>query len=310
MSDSDSKSYRKLTHHKPRVYRNQGVVITLAPSYEEMEQRSLEAVDPLWPKYPKTHAMWDILMDDPESQANWDMADYMTTAKLGFNDHGQTHATIAATNAMRIFDLLVQAGLQPDVVSSGAGDLDDACMTVAIATLLHDIGNQVHRKYHEMMGLGLARDVLDRLMPEVYPDVIHRTQLRAFILHAILAHDFDPPPLTFEAGVVAVADGTDVTKGRGRKAFDLGKVDIHSVSALAIDEVYIGPGAEHPVEITVMMNNSAGIFQIEDTLTKKVVKGPLAKWITVTAMTRPNADGTDARIIEKLTLKNGAFVTE
>ncbi|MGQ0600193.1 MAG: HD domain-containing protein [Anaerolineales bacterium] len=307
---SDSKSYRKLTHHKPRVYRNQGVVITLAPSYEEMEQHSLEAVEPLWAKYPKTRAMWDIVMEDPESQANWDMADYMTTAKLGYNDHGQTHATIAATNAMRIFDLLVQAGLQPDVVSSGAGDLDDACMTVAIATLLHDIGNQVHRRYHEMTGLGLARDVLDRLMPEVYPDVIHRTQLRAFILHAILSHDFDPPPLTFEAGVVAVADGTDVTKGRGRKAFDLGKVDIHSVSALAIDEVHIGRGSEHPVEITVMMNNSAGIFQIEDTLTKKVVKGPLAKWITVTAMTRPNADGTDARIIEKLTLKNGAFVTE
>lgn len=310
MSDSESKSYRKLTHHQPRVYRNQGVVITLAPSYEEMEQQSLEAVESLWPKYPKTQAMWDIVMDDPESQANWDMADYMTTAKLGFNDHGQTHATIAATNAMRIFDLLVQAGLQPDVVASGAGDLDDACMTVAIATLLHDIGNQVHRKYHEMMGLGLARDVLDRLMPQVYPDVIHRTQLRAFILHAILAHDFDPPPLTFEAGVVAVADGTDVTKGRGRKAFDLGKVDIHSVSALAIDEVHIGPGAEHPVEITVMMNNSAGIFQIEETLTKKVIRNPLSRWITVTAMTRPNASGNDARIIEKLTLKNGAFVTE
>jgi hypothetical protein len=310
MSDNDPKSYRKLTPHKPRVYRNQGVVITLAPSYEELERRSLEAVEPLWPKYPKTQALWDIIMADPECQANWDMADYMTTAKLGYNDHGQTHATIAATNAIRIFDLLVTGGLEPDVVTSGAGDLDDACMTVAIATLLHDIGNQVHRKYHEMMGLGLARNVLDRLMPEVYPDAIHHTQLRAFILHAILAHDFDPPPLTFEAGVVAVADGTDVTKGRGRKAFDLGKVDIHSVSALAIDEVHIGRGAEHPVEITVVMNNSAGIFQIEDTLTKKVVKGPLAKWITVTAMTRPSASGNDARIIERLTLRNGAFVTE
>ena len=37
------------------------------------------------------------------------------------------------------------------------------------------------------------------------------------------------------------------------KAFDLGKVDIHSVSALAIDEVHIGPGPHHPVEITVVM---------------------------------------------------------
>jgi hypothetical protein len=310
MSDSDFKSYRKLTHHKPRVYRNQGVVITLAPSYEELEQQSLEAVEPLWAKYPKTRAMWDIVMDDPESQANWDMADYMTTAKLGYNDHGQTHATIAATNAMRIFDLLVQSGLQPDVVSSGAGDLDDACMTVAIAALLHDIGNQVHRKDHELMGVVLARGLLDRLMPEIYPDVEQRIELRAFILHAIRAHDFDPPPLTFEAGVVAVADGTDVTKGRGRKAFDLGKVDIHSVSALAIDEVIIGPGESYPVEITVVMNNSAGIFQIEDTLTRKVVKGPVARWITVTAVTRPADSPNDSRIIERLTLKNGVFVAE
>ena len=92
------------------------------------------------------------------------------------NDHGLTHAIIASTNAIRIFDLLILAGLTPDVVSSGAGDADDACLTVAIATLLH----------------------------------------------AILAHDFDPPPLTFEAGVVSVADGTDVTQGRGRKTFDLG----------------------------------------------------------------------------------------
>jgi hypothetical protein len=306
MSDTEHKSYHKLTPHEPRTYRNLGIVITLTPSYEALKDASLAAVAPLWPKYPKTRRLWDALMDDPEAQANWDMADYMSVVKLGHNDHGQTHAIIA----IRIFDLLVQAGLEPDVVASSAGDLDDACMTVAVATLLHDIGNQVHRKYHEMMGLGLARDIVDRLMPEVYPDVERRVQLRAFILHAILSHDFDPPPLTFEAGVVAVADGTDVTKGRGRKAFDLGKVDIHSVSALAIDEVRIGPGAQHPVEITVIMNNSAGIFQIEDTLTRKVVKGPLAKWITVTALTAPCDSTSDARIIERLTLKNGVFVAE
>jgi hypothetical protein len=112
--------------------------------------------------------------------------------------------------------------------------------------------------------------------------------------------------------VTAVADGTDVTKGRGRKAFDLGKVDTlrDSVSALAIDEVHIAAGKEYPVEITIVMNNSAGIFQIEDTLTKKVVKGPLAKWITVTAVTRPADSPNDARIIERLTLKNGVFATE
>ncbi|MGH2523800.1 MAG: hypothetical protein ACRDH2_14945, partial [Anaerolineales bacterium] len=130
----------------------------------------------------------------PEARANWDMADYMAVNKLGYNDHGMTHAIIVSTNAIRIFDLLVQAGIKPDVVASGAGDEDDACMAVAIATLLHDIGNQVHRQFHELLGVGLARDLLDRLMPAVYPDATQRVELRAFILQAILTHDFDPRP--------------------------------------------------------------------------------------------------------------------
>jgi metal-dependent HD superfamily phosphatase/phosphodiesterase len=74
--------------------------------------------------------------------------------------------------------------------------------------------------------------------------------------------------------------------------------------------VLIGAGKEFPVEITVVMNNSAGIFQIEETLTRKVVRGPLARWVTVTADTRPPDSPNDARIIERLTLRNGAFTTE
>jgi metal-dependent HD superfamily phosphatase/phosphodiesterase len=303
-------AHRQLSQPKARVFKNRGVVITLAASYEELEAQSLAAVAPLWPKYPKTQQMWERLVNDPEAITNWDMANYMAVNKLGYNDHGMTHGIITSTNAVRIFDLLVESGVTPDVVLSGAGDLDDACLVTTIATLLHDIGNQIHRKFHELLGVGLARDLLNRVMPEFYPDVEQRIELRAFILNAILTHDFDPPPLTFEGGVVGVADGTDVTKGRGRKAFDLGKIDIHSVSALAIDEVRLGPGKDFPVEITVVMNNSAGIFQIEDTLTKKVVRGPLSKWVTVTAITQPADSASDARIIERLTLKNGVFVAE
>lgn len=299
-----------ITQHVERHFKNRGVQIDLPATYEALERQSLAQVEALADRYPKTYQMWDLLNNDPEALANWDMADYMAVNKLSYNDHGHTHAMITAANGALMFDLLREAGLTPDVVSSGAGDFDDSCLTVTAATLLHDIGNQVHRKYHEMMGVGLARTMLDRLMPEIYPPVEQRIELRAFILHAILCHDFDPPPLTFEAGLVAIADGTDVTKGRGRKAFDLGKVDIHSVSALAIDEVQIGKGAEFPVEIKVVMNNSAGIFQIEDTLAKKVVKGPLAKYVTVVAVTRPENEMNDARIIQRLTLKNGVFVAE
>ncbi len=301
---------RKLSRQVARVYKNRGVVIELAASYEELESQSLAAVEPLWAKYPKAQRFWETIVNDPEAQTNWDMANYMVVNKLGYNDHGMTHAIITSTNAVRIFDLLVQTGLKPDVLLSGAGDMDDACAVVAAATLLHDIGNQIHRQQHESLGVGLARNLLDQLMPPLYPTIEQRIELRAFILNAIHTHDFNPPPLTFEGAVVGVADGTDITKGRGRKAFDLGKIDIHSVSALAIDEVHIGPGKEFAVDITVVMNNSAGIFQIEETLTKKIVRGPLSKWITVTAVTHPLDGPHDARMIEKLTLKNGVFVAE
>lgn len=301
----------RLTRHTPRIWRNKGVVIMVAPSYTETEKRSIQALTDLWPKYPKTRHMWELFIEDDEIITNLDMADYLTVMKLGYNDHGETHARLVAANGLRMFDLLIQNGVEFDVVASGAGDTDDAALVVVAALFLHDIGNQVHRQGHEHFSAMLALPILDRLLPTIYPETRQRIQLRAFILHAINSHDFAPPPLTLEAGLVSVADGTDITKGRGRTSFDLGKVDIHSVSALAIDEVLIGPGQTHPVEITVIMNNSAGIFQIEETLTRKVVKGPLTNHITITAITRPeNDNGTDMRIIQRLHLKHGTFRAE
>jgi len=290
----------------PKEFRNRGVEIPHSPIYEALERESLDAVEPLWKKYPKASQMWDLIATDAETRAAWDMANYITVAKLAYNDHGETHARLVAANGVLIFDLLLSARLMPDIVRSGAGDEDDACAVVVAAALLHDIGNQVNRAHHELLGSLLALPILDRLMPQLYTDIERRVELRAFILHAIHSHDLSPLPLTFEAALVALADGTDVTKGRGRASFDLGKVDIHSVSALAIDEVKIARGEKFPVEITVMMNNSAGIFQIEDTLTRRLRNSPLAPYIIVVAKTHPTAE-TDSRIIQQLYFENGIF---
>src|SRR5688572_25403183 len=110
---------RKLSRPVARIYKNRGVVIELAASYEALEAQSLAAVEPLWAKYPKTQRFWETVVNDPEAQTNWDMANYMAVNKLGYNDHGMTHALIASTNAIRIFDLLVEHGIKPDVVLSG-----------------------------------------------------------------------------------------------------------------------------------------------------------------------------------------------
>jgi metal-dependent HD superfamily phosphatase/phosphodiesterase len=299
-----------LTQHPQRVFRNRGVEITLDGDYHKLEDQTLQAVEPLWKRYPRAAKMWETLTTDAEVRANWDMADYLTVTKLHYNDHGETHACIVAANGVLIFDLLREARIAPDVARSGAGDDDDACAVIVAACLLHDIGNQVHRHNHEMVGAMIALPILDRLMPQLYPDVERRIELRAFILHAIHSHDLNPMPLTFEAALVSLADGTDITKGRGRTAFDLGKVDIHSVSALAIDDVKIAKGEKHPVEITVTLNNSAGIFQIEDTLAKRLRGSPLASYVNIVVFSKPEGTKTDMRIIERLSLQNGAFKAE
>jgi metal-dependent HD superfamily phosphatase/phosphodiesterase len=296
-----------ITKRTPRTFRNQGVIIHLDPTYQGLLDDLLVSIHPLWQKYPKAYDVWRMLINDPECQINWDMADYLTVHKLGYNDHGMTHAMIVGANAVRIFDLLVTAGVQPDIVKAGIGENDDACVAVVAGALLHDIGNQVHRDWHPHMGVSLALPILNRILQEIYPNLTQQLEIRAFILHAIISHDFNPNPLTFEAGLVSIADGSDITKGRGRKAFSLGKIDIHSISALAIDTVEIRGCDEFPVEILVTMNNSAGLFQIEDTLTKKIVRGPLSKYITVTAITKENRSGGEERIIERLRLQDGSF---
>jgi metal-dependent HD superfamily phosphatase/phosphodiesterase len=293
----------------PRDYANRGVEIAVSPLYETLERQTIDAVEPLWKKYPKASQMWDLLTNDTEVRANWDMADYLTVAKMSFNDHGEVHARLVTANAVQLYDLLQQVRIVPDVVRSGAGDEDDACAVIVAAGLLHDIGNQVNRQGHELAGMLLALPILDRLMPQLYTDAERRVELRSFILHAIHSHDLNPAPLTFEGALVALADGTDVTRGRGRTAFELGKVDIHSVSALAIDSVAIGRGDKHAVEITVTLNNSAGIFQIEETLTRRLRGSPLAPHVVVVARAHAGTE-QDTRIIQRLYFENGVFKNE
>jgi uncharacterized protein len=257
--------------------------------------------------FPKALAAYDALSHDIEALANWDMANYITVRKLGYNDHGRVHAWVTGAASLAILELLLETGVRGDVLESGTGDVDDTYLVVLIGTMLHDIGNQVHRNAHEAFGVMLAMPILERLLAPIYADVALRTKIRGFILHSINCHDLNPAPLTLEGGITAVADGTDITKGRGRKAFALGKVDIHSVGALAVDQVVISRGTDKPIEINVSMNNSAGIFQVEETLAKKVINSPIAKYVNLTATTE-NGSEQDHRIVHQVRLEGKGFV--
>jgi metal-dependent HD superfamily phosphatase/phosphodiesterase len=293
-----------------REFVNRGVEIDLPAVYDELEENSLMAIKKRLSSYPKAQRLFEVLVADPEMRANMDMGDYIAVSKLNFNDHGETHAKIVTASAVEMLNLLIEADIQPDVIASGAGDKDDAFMVVTASALMHDIGNQVHRERHAASGAYLAIPILDRLMPAVYPDIEERVELRGFVLHAIHCHGTEPEPLTIEAGIVAVADATDMTKGRGRMAFDLGNINIHSVSALAVEKVIIGKGKTTPIDIGVLMSNSAGIFQVQEGLLHKLLRSPLSGMVNITVTTMPEDVPTDQRIVHRLRMMGKDLVAE
>ncbi|MEM2288748.1 MAG: hypothetical protein QW503_06645, partial [Sulfolobales archaeon] len=72
-----------------------------------------------------------------------------------------------------------------------------------------------------------------------------------------------------------------MAEGRARIPYKLGKIDMHSVSALSIKRVDILTGAYRPVSIEVTMDNFAGLFQIEAVLKPKIVSTKIAEYFEV-----------------------------
>ena len=155
-------------------------------------------------------------------------------------------------------------------------------MVVAGGALLHDVGMSIHRADHEAYSLFLASGALERLLAGSYQEP-ERTIVAAEILHAIIGHRRRGEPYTVEAGVVRVADALDMAQGRTRIPIEAGQEGIHSISAAAIDEVRIEAGEERPVRIEIELNNSAGIFQVDDLLATKIRGTPLEGKVEVVA---------------------------
>lgn len=279
----------------------------LPDDYGELAMRADITIRELAAPYPRTARMYEMLIADRRVDAHWNLSNYTTVGKLNYNDHGPIHARVTAAYAMQIMRLLIAAGVPMDVVQSGAGDVDDACLVALAGVMLHDIGNATHRIGHELMSVILAQPILNEMLAELYDDPEQQALISDFILSAIQCHDMNPPPLFMEGGVVAVADGCDMTKGRARMPFDLGKLDIHAVSALAIEEVNIRPpnGSPMPVEIEVRMSNSAGIFQVEETLVKKINATPLRHYVMVHVTSIHPEQHFEKRILSNAMLENG-----
>lgn len=271
-----------------------------------LERRSVALIAKHLEGRPKAEKMWELLQHDLEVRACWRMANFITIRKLGMNDHGETHAKVATAAALTMLDLLRDADIKPDLVASGLGDMDDAVLVVLAATLCHDFGNQIHREAHSDTSIVLALPILDRLLAHIYDDLVHRTIVRSFILSGINSHLGEPRPLTIESALVCIGDSTDMTKGRGRAAFESGSITIHSVSALSIEQVTIRKGEIKPIELWIEMSNSAGIFQVQEILAPRVRSGPLAEYVDVIAVTRSGKE--ESRIVEGIRMDGARFL--
>jgi metal-dependent HD superfamily phosphatase/phosphodiesterase len=224
----------------------------------------------------------DRVNADEQLKAWWHVANVNAVARLEINDHSWVHVQIVTNISLKLLRQLTKHGVEPAMVTDYGMERDDAELVVVLGALLHCVGMAVHRDHHEDVSLFLAEPKLRELLEPQY-DEPERTVLVSEVLQAITSHRDYGRPLTLEAGIVRVADALDMAKGRSRIPFEHGRVSIHSLSAAAIEEVVIADGTERPIMIEIHMNNSAGIYQVDELLKAKLRGSGLERHVEVVA---------------------------
>jgi metal-dependent HD superfamily phosphatase/phosphodiesterase len=247
---------------------------------------------------PRLSRLVEAVNEDHETYALWVATNVNAMDRMEISDHGPVHMQIVANSALRLLRLLADAGIQPNIMRDYGLGLDDAEVVVVLGALYHDVGMSIHRSGHEHYSLFVAQRKLRELLSRVY-DPPADTVIRSEVLHAIIAHRRGGDPLTVEAGVLRIADALDMAEGRSRIPFESGSMSIHSVSAAAIEAVHIEEGEEVPVRIRVEMTNSAGVFQVDELLRKKLAGSGLERFVQVEA----HIEGeTEKRLVERFQL--------
>lgn len=219
---------------------------------------------------------------DEELLQLWRCVNINAVDRSHISDHGPVHIKIVANMGLKLVRMLSHAGVEMSVVTHYGLTPEDAEVIVVLAACLHDLGMSVHRDDHEAYSILLANPKAKELLDGLC-DVPQRAIMVSEILHAISAHHWDQSCLTIEAGILKVADALDMTQGRSRIPFEAGVTNIHSVSAAAVDKVRLSPGKEKPVRVEIKMSNSAGIFQVDELLRRKLSNSSIAPYVEVVA---------------------------
>ena len=229
-----------------------------------------------------------LLVEDEEVQMMQDYANSVSIIRLGYNDHGPVHMRQVARNAVMMMHLLKKSNIQGSLERDRSGTFEESLSAVILASFLHDLGMAVGRQDHELLSVVLATPIITRILEQAYPNDLHkRVVVRSIALEGIVGHMTNRKIHSIEAGMILVADGCDMEKGRARIPIALNtepKIgDIHKYSANSIESVDIEAGVEKPIKIVVEMSSDVGFFQIEEVLIHKVNSSPVKPYIELYA---------------------------
>jgi metal-dependent HD superfamily phosphatase/phosphodiesterase len=261
------------------------------PVSDEAEREALltpeQAIEKMRIKVPpranrKLRDLLERVNADPQLKAWWHVANVNAVKRLEINDHSWVHIQIVANIALKLLRQLAKHRVQAGVVRDYGMTEEDAEVVVVLGALLHCVGMAVHRDGHEDFSLFLAEPKIRELLDGVYREP-ELTVLAVEVLQAITSHREYGKPLTLEAGIVRVADALDMAEGRSRIPFQHGRVSIHSLSAAAIEGVEIKDGERAPILIEIRMNNSSGIYQVDELLKGKLRGSGLEPYVEVVA---------------------------
>jgi metal-dependent HD superfamily phosphatase/phosphodiesterase len=230
----------------------------------------------------KLRTIVDRVNEDKQLKGWWHVANVNAVARMEINDHSWVHIQIVTNIALKLLRQITKHHIEPAMVRDYGMTVDDSEVVVTLSALLHCIGMSIHRHGHEDFSLFLSEPKLRELLDGIYeePD---KTVIVSEVLQAIISHRADGQPLTIEAGLIRVADALDMAKGRSRIPFERGRVSMHSLSAAAIDDVTITDGEERPILIEIRMNNSSGLYQVDELLKAKLRGSGLEPYVEVVA---------------------------
>jgi len=236
----------------------------------------------------KTLEIAKIIFNDEEIKSFQDYANIVSIKRLGYNDHGPVHMRKTVLNAVKMFNILTEAGIKTSLVKEDTGSVEDSRIGVLFASFFHDIGMSVGRENHEVSSAILSAQLMDRILKDVFKnDYTRQVVIKGIALEGIMGHMTKYSVNSIEAGIILVADGCDMEKGRARIPMLINQEsrvgDIHKYSSSAIEKVNIEKGTEKPIKISIEMSASVGFFQVEEVLFTKINASSIKQYIELYA---------------------------